>query len=76
VIEELDTVVLTKDLPQHGLKNGDVGAVVMVYKDGAGYEVEFTTFKGQTISLVTLKPEDIRPVEETDGIAVRRVAVA
>ena len=48
---ELDTVVLTIDLPEEGLKAGDLGAVVAVYGDGAAYEVEFVTLKGQTVSV-------------------------
>jgi hypothetical protein len=28
---ELDTVVVAKDLPAHGFRRGDVGAVVQVY---------------------------------------------
>ena len=28
----LDTVVLVHDIPQHGLRAGDVGAVVEVYR--------------------------------------------
>lgn len=71
MINELDTVVLTVDIPSEGLKVGDVGAVVMVYQDGASYEVEFTTFKGQTTSVVTLAPHAIRPIEETDVMASR-----
>ena len=35
MIGELDTVVLTHDIPVHGLKKGDVGAVVHCYADGA-----------------------------------------
>lgn len=30
-IKVLDTVVLERDLPDHGLKRGDIGAVVEVY---------------------------------------------
>lgn len=29
--ELLDSVVLVRDLPEHGLKSGDLGAVVEVY---------------------------------------------
>jgi hypothetical protein len=33
----LDTVVLNRNLPQHGLRAGDLGAVVEVYEpDGLG----------------------------------------
>jgi uncharacterized protein DUF4926 len=39
-IHELDTVVLERDLPEHGLRRGDLGAVVHVHSDEA-IEVEF-----------------------------------
>ena len=66
----LDTVVLNKDLPKLGLKKGDLGAVVQVYKPG-GIEVEFVTAAGRTQALVTLRPRDVRHVGDTDLIAVR-----
>jgi hypothetical protein len=49
----LDTVVLDRDLPQHGLRAGDLGAVVEVYEP-EGLEVEFVTASGKTQALVTL----------------------
>ena len=69
----LDTVVLDRDLPQHGLRAGDLGAVVEVYEP-AGLEVEFVTPAGKTQALVTLNVEDVRPVQENDLVAVRSVA--
>ncbi len=66
----LDTVVLNKDLPEFGLKKGDLGAIVEVYKPD-GLEVEFVTGAGKTQALVTLKPRDLRHVGDTDLIAVR-----
>jgi hypothetical protein len=42
MIKELDTIVLTIDLPGFGLHAGDLGTVVLVHKHG-GYEVEFVT---------------------------------
>ena len=30
-IKELDAVALTRDLPKHGLKRGDVGTAVLVH---------------------------------------------
>jgi hypothetical protein len=66
----LDTVVLNRDLPQHGLRAGDLGAVVELY--GAdGVEVEFVRASGQTKALVTLKVGDLRSVAENDILAVR-----
>jgi hypothetical protein len=60
IIKELDTVILTRDLPQHGLKRGDIGAVVMVHGAGEAFDVEFVSMDGQTIALETLQPADIR----------------
>lgn len=68
--ELLDTVVLARDLPEHGLRVGDLGAVVETY--GAdGLEVEFVQASGQTKALVTLKTSDLRPVADRDILAVR-----
>ncbi|MEX0806707.1 MAG: DUF4926 domain-containing protein [Candidatus Binatia bacterium] len=69
----LDTVVLDRDLPGDGLQNGDLGAVVQVYEPN-GLEVEFVTASGKTQALVTLNVNDVRPVQDSDLIAVRSVA--
>jgi hypothetical protein len=69
----LDTVVLDRDLPDHGLLAGDLGAVVEVYEPD-GLEVEFVTASGKTQALVTLNVSDVRPVQENDLVAVRSVA--
>ena len=69
----LDTVVLDRDLPQHGLRAGDLGAVVEVYEPD-GLDVEFVTASGKTQALVTLNINDVRPVQENDLVAVRSVA--
>jgi hypothetical protein len=66
----LDTVVLNHDLPEHGLRAGDLGAVVEVY-DEDGVEVEFVRASGNTKALLTLKAAEIRPVAENDLLAVR-----
>ena len=66
----LDTVVLSRDLPQEGLRVGDLGAVVEVYEPN-GIEVEFVTASGRTGALVTLGAADVRPVVDTDLVAVR-----
>jgi hypothetical protein len=47
MIRELDTVVLTHDIPEHSLKKGDVGAVVHCYGDGAAWEAEFVAAREQ-----------------------------
>ena len=70
--DKLETVVLVRDLPEHGLKEGDLGAVVQVYNPD-GLEVEFVTAAGKTMALLTLNVVDVRKVQDTDLIAVRSV---
>lgn len=70
--KKLDSVVLTKDMPKHGLKKEDVGAVVHVYPDGQ-MEVEFVTAGGKTQDVATLESSDVRPITPLDMIAVRRL---
>ena len=66
----LDVVVLDKELPELGLRRGDLGTVVHVYEPD-GVEVEFVTASGRTEALVTLDTRDVRPVIDTDLITVR-----
>lgn len=76
---ELDTVVLARDLPEAGLRAGDLGAVVLVYGPPdapEGLEVEFVTASGRTQALRTLGPGDVRPVRDDDLLAVRPAAPA
>jgi len=66
----LDTVVLDRDLPEHGLCRGDLGAVVELHPPD-GLEVEFVLASGRTQALVTLHDFDVRAVGEGDLVAVR-----
>lgn len=74
MFEELDTVVLARDIEKYGLKRGDIGAVVHVYSNGKAVEVEFVTAKGKTVALVTLNSLDIRPMANDEILHVRGVA--
>lgn len=76
MIDELSTVVLTTDLPQHGLRAGDLGTVVMVHQDGKGYTVEFTTLGGDTVAVATLSADQVRPTRPTEVAHVRELAPA
>ena len=73
MINELETVALTRDLPQHGLLKDDLGAVVVVY-DQRAYEVEFVALDGKTIALVTLPEDAIRAIRAREIAHVREVA--
>jgi hypothetical protein len=71
MIRELDTVVLTHDLEEHGLKQGDIGAVVHCHKGGEDFEVEFMTAEGRTVALLTLSLADIRPMHGREILHAR-----
>jgi hypothetical protein len=62
MIKEHERVVLKAPVPSERLEAGDVGTVVHVYRDGAAYEVEFTTLDGATAAVVTVESAQVRPV--------------
>ena len=61
MIKELDTIVLTLDIEEHNLEQGDVGAIVHCYP-ADGYEVEFVTGEGTAAAVLTLTGDDIHPL--------------
>jgi hypothetical protein len=63
MIHEYQRVILTADLPQYGLKVGDVGVVVMIHGDHEGYELEIFTLEGKTVDVITVEAHQVRPVE-------------
>ncbi len=70
-MNELDSVVLTKELPEHDLTVGDIGTVVHTYEEKGGAEVEFLNAAGKTIAVVTLNRNDIRPMADTEILHAR-----
>jgi hypothetical protein len=74
MIQEHDCIVLTHDIAEEGLKAGDVGTVVHLHRNGAAYEVEFTTLTGQTLAVATVLPTQLRPVNSRDVSHVRELA--
>jgi hypothetical protein len=75
-IKELDSVVLTTDLPKHGLSAGDIGTAVLVHEGGKGCTVEFMTLAGKTIAVITLLANQIRPIGKNEIAHARHVAMA
>ena len=65
-----DAVVLRRPLPEFGLEEGDVGAIVHRHADDA-FEVEFVSGEGATVAVSTLRADDIRPVSAGDMLHVR-----
>ena len=66
MIEELDVVALTRDIPGTFLKKGDTGTVVLVYGDNEAYMVEFLLQTGFTAALEDVKAGDVRPLKESE----------
>ena len=69
----LDTVALTQDHPEAGLRQGDVGAVVELLGQDA-YEVEFVAASGRTQALIALAGSEVRALGDRDLISVRTLA--
>ena len=66
MIKEHDRVVLKTSVSGKGLKAGDVGTVVHVYKEGEAFEVEFLTLHGETVTIATLEASQVRPVQKRE----------
>ncbi len=71
MINEHEQVVLTVDLPQYRLKAGDIGAIVHVYRTSKAYEIEFFTAEGETLDVVTVEADQVRPVTRRDVMRAR-----
>ncbi len=71
--DKLECVVLAHDVPEHGLRAGDLGTVVELYP-GGGVEVEFVRGSGATQAILTLSERDVRKIDSRDLLATRRLA--
>ena len=77
MIRELETVVLTGDVAEHGLRKGDVGTVVHVYEAGAAFEVEFLTAQeGTTVAVLTLDSTQVRGLRKGEILSARPLETA
>ena len=71
MIKEHDRIVLSADVPAHGLKAGDVSTVVHIYPDARAYEVEFISLEGKTLAVATLEPGQVRHAAPREIIHAR-----
>lgn len=76
MISELDIVVLSREVPEHGLKAGDLGTVVHSYEGAKAFEVEFVSAIGKTVAVLTLPDGDVREVRGEEILHVRELARA
>ena len=72
MIQELESVALTVDLPEHNLKKDDLGTVVLTHPEGCGFEVEFLTLEGETLAVISLHPNEVRAITRNEIAHARR----
>ena len=73
-MKEHESVVLTRDLPECALREGDVGTVIHRYADARAYEVEFVSASGKSLATVTLEPSELRTFEGGEILHVRKLS--
>ncbi len=66
MLKEHDRIILTSDIPDGGLKAGDVGTIVYVYEKGKAFEIEFLALDGHTAAIATVAASQVRPVTTRD----------
>ena len=72
-------VILTVDLPSHGLLAGDVGTLVERHEIPGmeeGCSVEFFDMTGRTVAVVTVPANQLRAPTSADRPAARSLAKA
>lgn len=73
-------VVLTRDLPEEGLRAGDVGVVVEHYPAQAstpeGYELEVFSATGETLAVVSVPVSSVREASSREVLSARELASA
>ena len=73
-------VALTVDLPQHGLRRGDVATIVEHHPgrpgQEPGYSLEVFNAVGETIAVVTVRESQIEPLTANELLHVRPLATA
>lgn len=67
-------VILTADVPEHGLRAGDVGTVVERHASPSGesgFSVEFFDMTGRTVAVITVPASTLRAPTAGDVPAAR-----
>ena len=61
MFEDLDVVKISKDFPEHKLKTGDIGTVILQVSTSE-YDVEFVDKEGHTIAILTLSETNLEKI--------------
>ena len=75
MIKEHDRIILNIDLPEHNLKKGDLGTVVLVHGKSKGFEVEFVSLNGETVAVVSLLTYQVRSIGRREIAHARPLAI-
>src|SRR4051812_22438768 len=71
--QELDVVELSEDLPEFGLKKGEIGAVIVAFDNpGEAYDLEFVDESGKSRFAYAVKPNQIITIDELAKEAFER----
>ena len=77
-LELYKDAILTVDMPNEGLRAGDLGTVVERHQvpgvKDVGYSVEFFDMTGRTVAVVTIPASSVRAPTCTDLPSVRALA--
>jgi len=78
--EMFSRVALKTDVPENGLRQGDV-ATIVEYHQGRpgqepGYSLEVFNAVGDTVAVITLRESQIEPLSPQEILHVRRLAAA
>lgn len=74
MFKELDRIALTRDLPERGLKSGDIGVIVDANGPSGPFIIEFVAFGGETVAIVDLPADAIRALKKREIASAREVA--
>jgi Domain of unknown function (DUF4926) len=72
-------MALSRDLPEHGLRRGDVVRIINDHScpDGReGYSVELCNAVGDTIAVTTVDEATLEPLQSDEIFTVRRMTSA
>lgn len=73
MIQEFEQVALTEDIPDSGLKSGDVGTVVDITPNARQLTLEFFNFAGDTVAVIAVRPDQVRRLADNEVMHARAV---
>ena len=71
MLAEFERVMLTTDLPDHGLREGATGTIVDVHHNPDAYLVEFTA-DGTTVAVVAVRADQVQRLRDAGRMRNRR----